>query len=402
MIQPFLADLLTGAIPHRLVDIIAGLIGEQTVYPYKALVLGLVTELRLTVDGPGKKPGRISCGNNTACHNTAAERIAMADILDIRDDLIIQRRHRCTHPVRLLRIVIELFRMSERRILQRNAVPHIPASAFMKTGIKRSRLVLASDGCIFHASAVCDEYKIIFCQRDEFLLAVSCHFDGRCSLLLSLNIELDVINLYAVFEADAKALQILDHRENHGFILVITGEAKRREIRKSSDMMYVSLQITLHLQCGVPVLKCKHRAPVHPEVGVKNLFVEDLIDSLIVQILIRGQIQLHNFLCTLVGESEFLIGMCILSSFLRRAAQGVIRILLIQPVILIQHTDSRRLDRGNRTEQVPHALEMVVHLASAAHHVADIIDIQSIAGTARYLVLLEDMNIASLHLPVTH
>ena len=94
--------------------------------------------------------------------------------------------------------------------------------------------------------------------------------------------------------------------------------------------------------------------------------------------------------------------MCILPSLLRRAAQGVIRILLIQPVILIQHTDPRRLDRRNRTKQIPHTLEMVVHLAAAAHHVADIIDIQSVAGTARYLILLKDMNIASLHLSVSH
>ena len=52
MIQPFFCNFLTGAFFHGLLDIIAGNVGEQAVYPYTNLLLILFFELTLTVDGP--------------------------------------------------------------------------------------------------------------------------------------------------------------------------------------------------------------------------------------------------------------------------------------------------------------------------------------------------------------
>ena len=52
VIQPFHADLLAGALAHRLFDVIAGLVGEQAIDPHKAVTLRLCFELRLAVDGP--------------------------------------------------------------------------------------------------------------------------------------------------------------------------------------------------------------------------------------------------------------------------------------------------------------------------------------------------------------
>ncbi len=52
VIQPLFSDLLTGTILHGLLNIIAGYVGEQAVYPYTNLLLILFFELTLTVDGP--------------------------------------------------------------------------------------------------------------------------------------------------------------------------------------------------------------------------------------------------------------------------------------------------------------------------------------------------------------
>ena len=44
MIQPLFSDLLTGTILHGLLNIIAGYVGEQAVYPYTYLILVLFLE----------------------------------------------------------------------------------------------------------------------------------------------------------------------------------------------------------------------------------------------------------------------------------------------------------------------------------------------------------------------
>ena len=45
---------------------------------------------------------------------------------------------------------------------------------------------------------------------------------------------------------------------------------------------------------------------------------------------------------------------------------------------------------------------MVVHLASATHHIADARNVRAIAGTARNRVLLEYVDVVAGHLRVTH
>ena len=56
MIQPLHADLLACALAHGLFDEIAGLVGEEGVDPDEAMVLRLLAELRLAVDGPAHEP----------------------------------------------------------------------------------------------------------------------------------------------------------------------------------------------------------------------------------------------------------------------------------------------------------------------------------------------------------
>ena len=52
VIQPFFCDLFTGAVLHRLLDVVARLVGEQAINPYADLIFILLLELSLTVDGP--------------------------------------------------------------------------------------------------------------------------------------------------------------------------------------------------------------------------------------------------------------------------------------------------------------------------------------------------------------
>ena len=52
-------------------------------------------------------------------------------------------------------------------------------------------------------------------------------------------------------------------------------------------------------------------------------------------------------------------------------------------------------------QQIPHNFEVVVHLAAAAHHIADIV-LVAIAGAARQCVLFKHMDVLALHLTIAH
>ena len=97
------------------------------------------------------------------------------------------------------------------------------------------------------------------------------------------------------------ALEVAGHRQDDGFILVVAREAQRLEVRQAADVMDVALDVELHLQRAVPVLKGEHRAPVHPEVGIQHLIVKEVGDLLVVQLLIRGHEQVHDLHGGLVG-----------------------------------------------------------------------------------------------------
>ena len=45
---------------------------------------------------------------------------------------------------------------------------------------------------------------------------------------------------------------------------------------------------------------------------------------------------------------------------------------------------------------------MIVHFAAAAHHITETRNIETIAGSSRYGILFENMNMIAWHLAVTH
>ncbi len=227
--------------------------------------------------------------------------------------------------------------MTERRILCRDLTPHIPAAAFFDFLVESSRFILTADRRIFHAAAVRDEHQIVFCQVDGIFLALCDEIDTRCPFLASATVEFHIDDLNAVVELHAEALEVLHHRQDHGFILIIFGETQSCEVRQSTDMVNVTLDIELHLQCAVPVFKREHGSPVQPEVGIQYLIVKDIRDTLILQILIRREEQIHDLHRALIRDRKLAVRVCILSAINRRSAQRIVRILFVQPVIFIQH-----------------------------------------------------------------
>ena len=203
-------------------------------------------------------------------------------------------------------------------------------------------------------------------------------------------------------ELDAEALQILDHRQDHRLILVVAGEAQGGEVGQTADVVDVALQIALHLQRTVPVFKGEHRAPVHPEVGVQHLIIKEISDFLVIQTLVRRHEELHNLHGGLVAQTELAVGVGILAAVDGGTAEAVVGVGLIQPVILVQHGVVLVLDGGDGTEQIPHTFKVVVHLAAAAHDVADVLIFVAIAGTAGDGVLFQNVDALALHLGIAH
>ena len=333
----------------------------------------------------------------------AGEGIALADVLDIGDDLLVERLDGRAHPVGLLGVMAELVGMAEGRVLGGDLAPHVPAAAFLQLGIVGCGSILASQGGVLHAAAVGDEDEIVLREVDGALPAILDDLDALCQLVVGVGaVELHVADLDAVVELDVVALQILYHGQDHGLILVVLGEAQGGEVGKTPDVVDIALDIELHLQGAVPVLKGEHGPPVEPEVGVQDLVVEVIRDLLVLQILVGGEEELHDLHGALVGDGELAVSVGVLTAVDGGTAEGVVGVLLVEPVVLVQHADALRLDGGDGAEEVPHDLKVVVHLTAAPHHVAEIFEFVAVAGAAGEVPLLQNVDMLALHLAVPH
>ena len=195
--------------------------------------------------------------------------------------------------------------------------------------------------------------------------------------------------------------KILDQRQDHAFILVVLGEAQGAEIGQTVDVMDIAAQIPLHLQRAGPALECKHRLPVEPEVGAPEGFRQHIGDLLVLQILFRGQEQLRKSQGGILIQLELLVGVSILAAVHAGAAQRVVGVVLVEPIIFVQNGDARRLDGRDIAEGIPHDLEMVVHLTAATHKEALCDVLAAIAAAARQIQLFKYVDVLALHLAVT-
>ena len=289
--------------------------------------------------------------------------------------------------------------MAEGGVLRGDFLPQIPAVARLDGGVEPRRLVLRADGAALDAAAVGDEEQVVLRQVQHLFLTLVLHGDGAGLFLAVLDLEADVRDLRLVLELHAVLLQVGDHGQDDGLVLVVPGKAQGGEIRQTADVVDIALEIELHLQCAVPVLEGKHGAPVEPEIRREHLIVKNVGDFLILQLLVRSEEELHDLHGTLIGNGEFAIGVGVLPALFGGAAEGLVGVFLVQPVILIEDAGPFRFQRGDGAQQIPHDLEVVVHLAAAAHHIADVVLI-TIASAAGQRVFFKHMDAFALHLTV--
>ena len=99
-------------------------------------------------------------------------------------------------------------------------------------------------------------------------------------------------------------------------------------------MVDEALEVELHLQGAVPVLKGEHGPPVQPEGGGEHLVVKDVLDGLVVQVLVRGHEELHDLHAALLAQVELPVGAGVPAPVHRGPAQGVVGVVLVEPVKL--------------------------------------------------------------------
>ena len=83
------------------------------------------------------------------------------------------------------------------------------------------------------------------------------------------------------------------------------------------------------------------------------------------------------------------------------AAEGIVRVFLVQPIILVKDAYALGFNGRDGVEQIPHDLEMIVHLAATAHDIADVFKLIAVASAAGNRILFQNMHVFALHLAVT-
>ena len=262
MIQPLFGDLLTGTILHGFLNIIARYIGEQAVYPYTYLILVLLLKLSLTVDGPAHEPLGILAAYNAAGYDLTASGVTLADIGDIRNDLVIQCGHGSGFPVRLRDIGTELLGMSEGRILFCDIFPQAPYAAGTNLCVTVGCMVLVTVDGTFGTASVGNEYQVVLGEDNALLYTFYLALNSFCHLFAVIDIKNNICHFGVELEVHTCCLQILLHGKDQRLVLVVLGELQSAEIRQSGNMMDESLEVKLHFQCAVPVLESEHGSPV--------------------------------------------------------------------------------------------------------------------------------------------
>ena len=115
----------------------------------------------------------------------------------------------------------------------------------------------------------------------------------------------------------------------HTFILVVLCKTKCTKVRKPIYMVAESAQISLHLKCRRPSLKCEHGLPVQPEISLPEGVRQNLTYLLVFKLLLRCHKQLGKCHLRLLIKCKFFICVCILSTFFRGSAKRVVRVVFI-------------------------------------------------------------------------
>ena len=138
--------------------------------------------------------------------------------------------------------------------------------------------------------------------------------------------------------------EVLDQRQDHALILVVLREAQGAEVRQTVDVMDVAAEITLHLQRARPGLEGEHRLPVEPEVGGPERIGQNVRDLLVLKLALGRDEQLGECHCAGAVQRELAVGVRVLAAVDRGAAERIVGVMLVQPVVFVQHRDAGCLD----------------------------------------------------------
>ena len=399
MVQPLCRQLDAGAVAHVLLDEVALVVpAVEAVDPDQAVILRLLLELTLTVDGPADEPARVAAGDDAAGDDLAGERVALADLLDRIEDLLVGRVDRPGLPAGLLDVLEELLGTAEGRILRGELLPHLDGRAFaVLDRHDRCVGVIAVSGRVALAAVGADD-EIVLCQLDDLFHAALGVLDLLGDLLVLGAVADDVRDRGVEEHLSAVVGDVFAHREDHGLILVVAGETQRAQIRQTVDVVDVALQVELHLKGAVPLLEREHGLPVGPEVRGVELIVKHVIDLLVLEGLVGRHEQLEQLRGGARRQAVLAVGMGVLALLLGDAAQGEVRVFLVEVVVLGEDRLARVHDRRDGLEQIPHALEVVIHLTAAAHDEALGRIVDAVAGAAGYGQVLKERDVLTGHL----
>ena len=167
-------------------------------------------------------------------------------------------------------------------------------------------------------------------------------------------------------------------------------------------MVNESLEVQLHLQRAVPVFKGEHGPPVQPESGAEYFFIEDILDRLIIQVFVLCHKELHDLHAAFPAQIKLPVRMSIFAAVHGSAAQGIVGVFFVKPVVFVQHGHARCLQRRNAAEQIPQAFEMVLHLTAAPHDVTSCGIKDTVAGAACKVHGLQNVYVVTGHLSVSY
>jgi hypothetical protein len=162
-----------------------------------------------------------------------------------------------------------------------------------------------------------------------------------------------------------------------------------------------AVEIELALEGAVPALPRKHGLPVDPKVGRKELVAKHLVDPLVLHALPGSEEQVLDLGARLRPEAKLVVRVRVLPPLLGDAAQRVVRVVLVEPVHLVEHAGPRHLEARDGAEHVPQALHVVLELAPAANH-EPVPALDAVECAAGKRVLLEDGDALAGHLGVAH
>ena len=402
VVEPLLGDLLSGTLLHGLFHIVAGYVGKEAVHPDAHLLRLLLLELPLAVDGPAQQPLGVLTADDTAGDHLPGAGVPLADVGDIGEDLVVQSGDGGRLPVGLGDVGAELLRPSKGGVLLGDVLPQAPAPAGAHLRVPVGGMVLVAVDGPLGAGAVGDKHQVVLREDNALLRAVDPALDGGGRLSAVPDVEDHIGDFGAEAEVHPRLLQVLLHGQDQGLVLVVAGELQGTEVGESRDVVDKALEVEFHLQGAVPVLEGEHGPPVQPEGGGEHLVVKDVLDGLVVQVLVRGHEELHDLHAALLAQVELPVGAGVPAPVHRCPAQGVVGVVLVEPVELIQHRGPRLLQGGDGAEQVPQTLEVVLHLPATPHHIAPAGVEDAVAGTAGHVHGLQDVDVVPGHLPVPH